>query len=104
MLGRTAGTTNIHAICDAFGRAIAIEVILGQLGDMRAALALLGHCLPCSSALPILPAYGANGLRSFLIDRGATPVIPNNPTRSVSVPSTLTLTNGVISPNGCSVV
>lgn len=52
----------------------------GQLGDMRAALALLGP-LPPAQLCAADTAYDANGLRSFLIDRGTTPVIPNNPTR-----------------------
>jgi transposase len=52
----------------------------GQLGDVRAALVLLSQ-LPPASACAADRAYDANGLRQFLIERGTTPVIPNNPTR-----------------------
>jgi transposase len=81
-IGRSRGgrTTKIHAVCDAFGRAIAIEAMPGQLGDVRAAMALLGP-LPPPQLCAADTAYDANGLRSFLIERGTKPVIPNNPTR-----------------------
>jgi putative transposase len=47
---------------------------------VRAALALLGSLPPgCFCAADA--AYDSNGLRQFLIERGTTPVIPNNPTR-----------------------
>ena len=52
----------------------------GQLGDIRAALALLG-ALPPARICAADTAYDANGLRQFLAERGTMPVIPNNPTR-----------------------
>ena len=52
----------------------------GQLGDGRAALALLGPRPPGRLCIADA-AYDSNGLRAFLIARGTTPVIPNNPTR-----------------------
>jgi transposase len=52
----------------------------GQLGDLRAALALLAP-LPSASLCLADTAYDSNGLRQFLNERGTRPVIPNNPTR-----------------------
>ena len=52
----------------------------GQLGDVKAAIALLAPLRPpkvCAADT----AYDADGLRQFLSERGTTPVIPNNPTR-----------------------
>ncbi|KAB0267235.1 IS5 family transposase [Microvirga brassicacearum] len=81
-IGRSRGgrTTKIHAVCDPLGRPIALEVSKGQLGDIRAALPLLGP-LPPARLCAADTAYDANGLRQFLAERGTTPVIPNNPTR-----------------------
>jgi transposase len=47
---------------------------------VRAALGLLG-ALPPAAVCAADTAYDSNGLRQFLIERGTTPVIPNNPTR-----------------------
>jgi transposase len=52
----------------------------GQLGDVRAAPALLGP-LPPARLCAADTAYDSDGLRRFLIERGTLPVIPNNPTR-----------------------
>ncbi|WGR97406.1 IS5 family transposase [Bradyrhizobium sp. ISRA443] len=81
-IGRSRGgrTTKIHAVCDSLGRAIALEVTPGQRGDIRAALPLLSS-LPPPRCCAADTAYDANELRQFLIERGTTPVIPNNPTR-----------------------
>lgn len=81
-IGRSRGgrTTKIHAVCDALGRAIAIEVTPGQRGDVRAAAELLGQ-LPPSRRCAADTAYDSNALRQFLRERGTLPVIPNNPTR-----------------------
>lgn len=81
-IGRSRGgrTTKIHAVCDALGRAIAIEVTPGQLGDVRAATQLLGQ-LPPSQRCAADTAYDSDALRQFLHERGTLPVIPNNPTR-----------------------
>ena len=50
------------------------------MGDLRAALAVLG-ALPPGRFCAADTAYDSNGLRQFLIERGTLPVIPNNPTR-----------------------
>ena len=52
----------------------------GQLGDVRAAQALL-EVLPSARFCAADTAYDANALRSFLQGRGTTPIIPNNSTR-----------------------
>ncbi len=81
-IGRSRGgrTTKIHAVCDALGRLIAIEVTPGQCGDVRFAQALLAP-LPPAKWCAGDTAYDADGLRRVLLDCGTTPVIPNNPTR-----------------------
>ena len=81
-IGRSRGgrTTKIHAVVDGSGRPIAFEITPGQLGDVRAALALLGP-LPPAAICAADTAYDSDGLRQFLIERGTLPVIPNNPTR-----------------------
>ena len=81
-IGRSRGgrTTKIHAVVDGAGRPIAFEITQGQLGDVRAALALLAP-LPPAALCAADTAYYSNGLRQFLIERGTLPVIPNNPTR-----------------------
>ncbi len=81
-IGRSRGgrTTKIHAVVDGQGRIVAIEVTPGQLGDARAALGLLGP-LPPGCLCAADTAYDSDGLRHFLLGRGTTPVIPNNPTR-----------------------
>jgi transposase len=57
-----------------------LEITGGQLGDVRAALAVLG-ALPPGRLCAADAAYDSNGLRAFLLARGTLPVIPNNPTR-----------------------
>lgn len=70
----------MHALVDSRGRAVAIEITPGQLGDARAAMALIVQ-VPPSRSLAADTAYDSNGLRQLLLERGTTPVIPNNPTR-----------------------
>jgi Transposase DDE domain len=84
-IGRSRGgrTTKIHAIVDARGRPIAIEVTPGHLGDIRVATALISG-VPWGRCLAGDAAYDSVGLRRFLIERGMVPVIPNNPTQETS--------------------
>jgi hypothetical protein len=74
-IGRSRGgrTTKIHAVVDGLGRPIAVEITGGQLGDLRAALAVLG-ALPPGRFCAADAAYDSNGLRQFLIERGTLPV------------------------------
>lgn len=57
----------------------------GQRGDARVALALVGGSPPTKRCIADA-AYDANGIRSFLLERGTLPVIPNNPTRKTPHP------------------
>jgi transposase len=52
----------------------------GQLGDVRAAIGLIGQ-LPPGQVCAADAAYDSDALRQFLTERGTLPVIPNNPTR-----------------------
>jgi transposase len=81
-IGRSRGgrTTKIHVAVDGSGRVIAFEVTPGQIGDVRAAVGLLGS-LPPAQLCAADTAYDSDGLRKFLVERGTLPVIPNNPTR-----------------------
>src|SRR6202042_3356984 len=89
-IGRLRGgrTTKIHAIVDARGRPIAIEVTPVHLGDVRVATALITG-VPAGGCLAADAAYDSDGLRRFLLQRDTVlllqrdtvPVIPNNPTR-----------------------
>jgi transposase len=86
-IGRSRGgrTTKIHAVVDGLGRPLAFEVTPGQLGDVRAATALIGP-LPPALFLAADTAYDSDGLRRLLAERGPVPVIPNNPTRKRTHP------------------
>jgi transposase len=81
-IGRSRGgrTTKIHAVVDGQGRLIAFEITAGQRGDALFARPLL-EPLPSARLCLADTAYDADNLRRFLIERGTTPVIPNNPTR-----------------------
>jgi len=81
-IGRSRGgrTTEIHAAVDGSGRPIAFEITPGQLGDVRAALALL-QPLPPPHQCMADTAYDSNGLRSFMSERGTCSVIQNKRTR-----------------------
>ena len=81
-IGRSRGgrSTKIHAVVDGRGRPIAIEITPGQRGDAPVATRLLA-LLPPSQICAADTAYDSDALRTFLIDRGTLPVIPNNPTR-----------------------
>jgi len=81
-IGRSRGgrTTKVHAVCDTAGRIIAFEITPGQRGDAPFAETLLAT-LPPARFCAADTAYDADHLRRFLLGRGTTPVIPNNPTR-----------------------
>jgi transposase len=81
-IGRSRGgrTTKIHAVVDGRGRLVAFEITAGQRGDAPLARSLL-EPLPKARLCLADTAYDADKLRAFLIERGTTPVIPNNPTR-----------------------
>jgi transposase len=70
---------------DGAGRVLAFTVTPGQMGDLRPAHGLLAN-LPPPALCAADAAYDSNGLRHFLLGRGTTPVIPNNPTRKALQP------------------
>jgi transposase len=104
-IGRSRGrrSTKIHAIVDARGRPIAIEVTPGHLGDVRVAAALIIG-VPAGGCLAADAAYDSDGLRRFLLQRGTVPVIPNNPTRKRHHPFDKTAIADTISSRACSAV
>lgn len=59
---------------------IAFELTPGQRGDIRPAADLIAS-LPLARTLLADAAYDSDAFRSFLTDRGTTPVIKQNPTR-----------------------
>ena len=73
----------MHALVDGNGRPIALVITPGQLGDARAAVALVSKA-PASLSLAADAAYDSDALRAFLLARGTTPVIPNNRIRPAS--------------------
>lgn len=72
-------------VVDGAGRILAFAVTPGQMGDLRPAHGLLAN-LPPPALCAADTAYDSNGLRHFLLGRGTTPVIPNNPTRKSPQP------------------
>ena len=72
-------TTKIHMLADGLGRPLRFILTPGQAGDVTQAAALLegwqaGHVIADT-------AYDSRALRETIQARGATPVIPSNPTR-----------------------
>jgi len=81
-IGRSRGgrTTKIHAVVDTCGRFIAFNLTEGNRHDIRPARRLI-EPLPPAKALLGDAAYDSDEFRTFLIDRGTTPEIKQNPTR-----------------------
>ena len=80
-VGRSRGgrTTKIHAAVDEAGRPRRLIVRPGHRGDAPVAAELVEGFAPQLCLADA--AYDSDALRAALIARGATPVIPNNPTR-----------------------
>ena len=81
-IGRSRGGrgTKLHLVTDGLGRLLAFLVAPGNQGDAPHARGLL-EPLPAPGHLLADAAYDSDELRRFLLARGTTPVIPNNPTR-----------------------
>jgi transposase len=81
-IGKSRGgrTTKIRAVVDGDGRIIAFELTGGNRHDIKPAPGLIER-LPPAKTLLADAAYDAEAFRTFLIDRGTTPVIKQNPTR-----------------------
>jgi transposase len=72
-------TTKIHMLADRLGRSLRFILTPGQAGDVTHAPALL---LGRRASFVIADtAYDIRALRQTIVDLGAQPVIPSNPTR-----------------------
>src|SRR6516165_10199661 len=81
-IGRSRGgrTTKIHALVDEEGRPRAFLLTGGNIADIKGAEPLLAS-MEASKHTIADEGYDADHLRSFLDDRGTTPVIPNKSNR-----------------------
>jgi len=80
-IGRSRGgrTTKIHAAVDEHGRPRRLIIRPGHRGDAPVAPDLIDALAPRLCLAD--GAYDSDAFRRLLLDRGTTPVIPNNPTR-----------------------
>lgn len=76
-MGRSRGglTTKIHALVDADGRPVRLELTPGQAGDAPVARSLLEDLAP-GATLIADRAYDTNAIRDFAAKRGAWANIP----------------------------
>jgi transposase len=76
-MGRSRGglTTKIHALVDADGRPIRLELTPGQAGDAPVAATLLESLAP-GATLIADRAYDTNAIRDLAAERGAWANIP----------------------------
>ena len=81
-IGRSRGgrTTKIHALVDGEGRPRAFLLTGGNVADIKGAAPLLASIDPSKHTIAD-KGYDADHLRSFLEERGTTPVIPNKSNR-----------------------
>ena len=81
-IGRSRGgrTTKIHALVDQEGRPRAFLLTGGNVADIKGAAPLLAS-IEAGQHTIADKGYDADHLRSFLDDRGTTPVIPNKSNR-----------------------
>ena len=81
-IGRSRGgrTTKIHSIVDGRGRIIAFHLSEGNRHDLPPAQGLVDKVPPAKTLLGDA-AYDSNAFRTFLIGRGTTPEIKQNPKR-----------------------
>ena len=93
--------TKIHAIVDARGRPIAIEVTPGHRGDVRVATALITG-VPPGACLAADTAYDSDGLRRFLLERGTVPASRTIRPASDIILSTRPPIANAISSSACS--
>jgi transposase len=76
-MGRSRGglTTKIHALVDADGRPVRLELTPGQAGDAPVAATLLENLAP-GATLIADRAYDTNAIRDLAAERGAWANIP----------------------------
>ena len=76
-MGHSRGglTTKIHALVDAEGRPVRLELTAGQAGDAPMATKLLDAVAPGATVIAD-KAYDTDGIRSFVASRNAWANIP----------------------------
>lgn len=76
-MGHSRGglTTKIHALVDAEGRPVRLELTAGQAGDAPMATKLLDAVAPGATVIAD-KAYDTDGIRSFVAGRNAWANIP----------------------------
>ena len=81
-MGRSRGglTTKIHALVDAEGRPVRLELTAGQAGDAPMAAQLLDAVAPGATVIAD-KAYDTNGIRALVAAQGAWANIPARATR-----------------------
>jgi transposase len=81
-MGHSRGglTTKIHALVDAEGRPVRLELSAGQAGDAPMATRLLDAVAPGATVIADR-AYDTDGIRSFIASRNAWANIPPRLTR-----------------------
>ncbi len=81
-IGRSRGgrTTKVHAVVDGLGRLLAFTLTEGHRHDLPPAAGLIEQ-VPKARSLLADAAYDSDAFRAFLVDRGTTPDIKQNPTR-----------------------
>jgi transposase len=84
-MGRSRGglTTKIHALVDAEGRPVRLELTAGQAGDAPMAVKLLETVAPGATVIAD-KAYDTDGIRAFVATRGARANIPPRSTRKAT--------------------
>lgn len=83
-IGITRGgcNTKLHAVCDEKGRPHVLLLTPGNTQDAKVAIQTI-NAAPPSRYLVADKGYDSNALRSWLTERGTTPVIPTKSNRKV---------------------
>lgn len=76
--------TKLHTICDEKGRPHVLLLTPGNTHDAKVAILAINAVPP--SDYPVADkGYDSNALRSWLIERGTTPVIPSKSSRKIQI-------------------
>src|SRR5690606_20521533 len=76
--------TKLHAVCDEKGRPHVLLLTPGNTHDAKVAMLAI-DAVPTSDYLVADKGYDSNALRSWLIERGTTPVIPSKSNRKIPI-------------------
>lgn len=79
-----ARNTKLHAVCDEKGRPHVLLLTPGNTHDAKVAILAI-NAVPPSDYLVADKGYDSNALRSWLIERAATPVIPSKSNRKLQI-------------------